>query len=138
MFKKILTTFLAASCCFLACVSVAKPVFSDYADSFEFYLNERSSNAVMVFASKGEYPFISDIKGESCKLIKSEFELEKFLNDFSAKVVFTEVIEEGTAYYAYSEDIKYLTEINGQRINLHIFIAKECVTVGSPLIYGSF
>ena len=138
MLKKIITTVLSVICCFFLCLSVAKPVFSDYADSFELYLHECSSNASIVFVSKSDYPFISDIKGESCKLLKSEFEIEKFLNEFSATVHFTEVIDEGTAYYAYSEKIRYSAEVKGQRINLHIFIAKESVTVGSPLIYGSF
>jgi hypothetical protein len=54
-----------------------------------------------------------------------------------AKIIFTEQIEEGTSYYAYSPTIKYRTKIKNKIINLQIFVGKG-VKVGSPIIFGSF
>jgi hypothetical protein len=49
-----------------------------------------------------------------------------------------EETEEGINYYAYTEKLTTEKIIRGKKINLHIFIGESEVTIGTPIIYGSF
>ena len=137
MFKKFCLAFLAVV--FMLFISIAneKPIFSSYASNYEIYTQSASSNARITNADKTLYPFITAKVGESCK-VKGEFDIHKFLADMNAEIVFIEPTDEGTSYYAYSSNIRYLKRISGKRVNLQIFIGKTSVTVGSPIIFGSF
>lgn len=115
----------------------SKPIFKDYANNYEIYVESPSSNAKIISTTKNEYPFIKNKFGESCK-IKNPFCLQNFLEDMKAEIVFTEQTEEGISYYAYSNAIRYKREVCKKTINLQIFIGQSGVTVGSPIIYGSF
>ena len=115
----------------------ATPVFFNYTDRLELYIDGGGSAGVIVSADKKDYPFIKGVSGESFKADKDTFDLDNFLNDFSAKIILTEEIAEGVSYYAFSNKIKYRSSVRGKTVNLHIFVG-ETVTVGSPLIFGSF
>jgi hypothetical protein len=137
MFKKLCLVVL--SLVFILFIGIANeaPMFSGYAREYEIYTESASSNARIIKANKNIYPFITAKVGESCK-IKGVFELHKFLADMKAEIVLIEPTGEGTSYYAYSKNIRYLKTIRGKRVNLQVFIGKTSVTVGSPIIYGSF
>ena len=85
-----------------------------------------------------EFFFLKNIRGESVSLKKENFDLNEFLSDMNAEVVFVEQTEEMNLYYAYSPNLKYKKIVDGRLVNVQIAIAKERVTVGSPLIFGSF
>ena len=137
MFKK--TAVILASCFLIIALYfyLNTPIFKDYANQFEVYIGDASSSAQITRVTKSEFYFLDGVGGESFKTDKDGFELDRFLSEFSAKIVFTERIAEGTSYYAYSPKIKYRKTVKGKTINLHVFIGKE-VSVGAPLILGSF
>ncbi len=138
MLKKImvcLMCILLLSCTFLINKT---PIFSAYASDFELYLNSPTSNAHIVRANSFSYPLYKNVYGESFKISSSEFDIEKFFKDFSATVILTEKIEHGISYYAYSNEIKYRTMLFNKSVNLHVFVSENSVTVGAPLILGSF
>ena len=114
----------------------SRPVFVEYSIDFEVYLNSASSSAQISNTNFG-FLGVKNIRGESFKTDIEDFNMEEFINDYSARIVFVEEIEQGVSYYAYSPKIKYRSKLFGQTINLHIFIGKQ-VTIGAPLIFGSF
>lgn len=137
MLKKAIVLLVALfSLCFFG-LKNAIPIFTNYADNFEVYTESACSNAVIVSTSKQAYPFILNKYGESCK-IQGEFDLQSFLADMGAKAVFIEKTESGESYYAYSSDIRYAKTVKNKRVNLQIHIGDCGVTVGSPIIFGSF
>lgn len=137
MIKKIfLVSFVILLLIFIT-FSNQTPLFKDYSDNFEIYTKSPSSNAQIVCTNSKTYPLIFGKVGESCKIF-GEFDLSSFLMKMGAKTVFTEKAEHGVSYYAYSNDIKYKASVNGHVVNLHVFIGDSGVTVGSPIIFGSF
>lgn len=115
-----------------------KPVFIDYSNTFTLYTNSNSSNCSFKSVDRLEYLFSINVFGEGCCINKDEFNLEEFLDDFSAKVLLVEQTDSTISYYAYSKKIKYLQVIKGLKINLHVAISGDMVYLGSPVIYGSF
>ena len=136
MFKKVLVLILATCILINLAIFNNQPLFSQFNNKFEVYLSN-SSDGQIVFADSKTYPLISGIYGESVTIEKEKFCLYDFLSNMQAKIIFTEQIDEGTSYYAYSPKIKYRTKIKNKIINLQIFVGKD-VKVGSPIIFGSF
>ena len=136
MFKKVLVLILATCILINLAICNNQPLFSQFNNKFEVYLSN-SSDGQIVFADSKTYPFISGIYGESVAINKEEFCLRDFLSNMQAKIIFTEQIDEGISYYAYSPKIKYRTKIKNKIINLHVFVGAG-VKVGSPIIFGSF
>ena len=136
MFKKVLVLILATCILINLAICNNQPLFSQFNNKFEVYLSN-SSDGQIVFADSKTYPFISGIYCESVAINKEEFCLRDFLSNMQAKIIFTEPIDEGISYYAYSPKIKYRTKIKNKIINLQIFVGKG-VKVGSPIIFGSF
>lgn len=137
MFRKISAVVIAVSLLLMVSLSVKSPVFKDYAKEIEVYSGDNSSLASILTVNTDEFYQVKNVKGESFKVSDKEFNLDEFLLSFSARIVFTEKIKQGTSYYAYSPKISYRAVIKGKVINLQIFMGDE-ITVGSPIIYGSF
>jgi hypothetical protein len=137
MFKRLFIVIISVFLISFISIFNEKPIFSSFADSYEVYIASASSNAKIVNTTRVSYPFIRSKVGESCK-IKNEFNLTDFLSEMDAKVIFTEQTEEGVSYYAYSKDIRYEKKIKDQVVNLQVHIGSAGVTVGSPIIFGSF
>ena len=136
MFKRLCVIIVAVMLIISGYFVNSRPVFVEYSNNFEVYLNSASSSAQIANTKFGFFG-VKNIRGESFKIDIEDFNMEDFLNDYSARIVFVEEIEQGVSYYAYSPKIKYRTKLFGQTINLHIFIGKQ-VTIGAPLIFGSF
>lgn len=138
MLKRIMTfmIILAVLVCFYLFNN--PPIFNSYAQDFEVYLSDGSSNAQIVSVNRWEYVFLSGIKGESIKLEKERFDLEKFIYDSRAQIVMEEDLIGVKNIYAFSNNIKYVKTIRGIKVNIHIAISPEQVTIGSPIIFGSF
>ncbi len=115
-----------------------KPVFHAYSNEFQVCVDSPSSSGKIITVSKAEYPFTVGVKGESFQVEIKDFDLKKTLNDFSAKVLFIESIEDGVSYYAYSPKIRYKKQIKNQTVNMQIHFGKNLVTIGAPIIFGSF
>ena len=137
MLKKIITAFLCMV--FILCVYLfnSAPIVSGV-EKIEVYLYSSSSNAVIKTVDVNEFYFISNLKGECVKLKAEDFDLENFLSGYGAQVVLTESFDGGKSYYAYSPKIRYRESVCGKQVNLQVAIRGQTVTVGSPIIYGSF
>ncbi len=138
MLKKVLIVISAITVLFLASVFSLAPLFSSYSKRYEAYLYNSSSLAKIVNVNKTEFIFLKGVKGESVRLSANNFDLSGLLLEFDAEIIFTERVENKTLYYAYSPRIKYKKVVRGQKINLQIATDSDNVTIGSPLIFGSF
>ena len=138
MFKSVAVFIVCfiTTCCFYFYSNA--PIFSNYTNSFDLYLCEYSNSNSIKNVDVIDYYFISGIKGESFMINSSDFNLNEFLLEFNAQLLFIEEISHGTSYYAFSPQIKYREQILGQTVNVQVFIAKDYVVVGAPIIYGSF
>lgn len=137
MFKK---TFILLSCvvfAFSIYLLNALPVIKN-AKGYEVYLQNYSSNAVIKTVDFTDYMFLSDIKGESVKFSAEEFNQTELLNNLNAVIVFTETLDGVYCIYAYSPKIRYRQTVNGKTVNVQIAVRGEQITVGCPIIYGSF
>lgn len=137
MLKRLFILCLCAVMPFLSHISLNASIFSGYTEKVEIYLGGSGSLSQIQTIDVKDYPYFSGVCGQAFKTDLNEFDLKSFLDDFDAKVIFTESIDEGVSYYAYSPKIKERVNLNGKTINLQIFIGNS-VTVGAPLIYGSF
>ena len=115
----------------------SKPLFSDYSSRFEVYFFDYSSLNGVKNVDKSEYVFCFNLRGESC-VVENDYTVEQILQDFNAKVVKTEHHDNGTSIYAYSKKIKYKKKVFNKVVNLHIELSNGKITLGSPIIYGSF
>lgn len=138
MFKKAVAVSLIALLFLCFHVQGSKPLFYSYADSFEVYLVDGSFSSNIKQCDYYEFISTKNIKGEACKINADNFDLDSFIKSFNARVVFVEELDEVVVYYAFSPEIKYLECVRGECVNLHVAVRKGQVTVGAPLIYGSF
>ena len=138
MCKKIALCLICVLVLSLTIFTNKTPIFKGYASDFELYLNSPSSSANIVTANAVTFIKYKNVCGESFNVDKNEFDLQKFLSDFCASLIYTEELEHGVSYYLYSKKIKYRTTLFGSIINLHVFVSDSSITIGSPLILGSF
>ena len=138
MLKKIFTAILIVV--FFICVYAmnVKPIFSGYSNNFEVYQARGSILSPITNCTALEMLFMRKVAGEGCKVDASEFDLAEFLYEYDAKIVFIEQTGGITSYYAYSPKVKYLENIGGKVVNLQVAVRGEQITLGAPIIYGSF
>lgn len=137
MLKKILIPVL---CFFMAisfCLLGKTPVFKGYAKTFQVYKSDSASSNFLT-VNQSQFYFVGKIVGESVDLNIKDFCLQEFLQEFNAKVLLVEKIEQGASIYAFSPKIKYRQKVKEHTVNLHVFLGYNTVKVGTPLIYGSF
>ncbi len=138
MLKKLCLTVCGALICLALAVGNNRPIFLDRASQIQTYLSNSSSGEIITLKEDNYFTFFGKIKGESYKADKQEFSLEDFLREFDGEILFVEKIGEGVSYYGKADKIKYRKIYNGEIINFHIFVGENSVTVGAPIIYGSF
>ncbi len=138
MFKSIRLFFIMILSIICVYAINRKPTFIGYSNEFTLYVQSNSSNCVFRRVNSFGYLFNVNVFGESCKVEKSAFILDDFLDKFSAQIVLVEEVDGLTSYYAYSKDIRYLQVINGKKVNLHVAVGENTVTLATPVVYGSF
>ncbi len=138
MFKKCLALTLALLTIFSINLINNKPLFSKYGNEFTVYVGNGGSLSKIIEVNYLEYLVQGKIKGESCSFVDAEFDLNAFLADYNAKLIEVESTDEQVSYYAFSPDLKYSQNLFGAKVNLHVSVNNDRITVGSPLIYGSF
>ncbi len=136
MFKKICSLIFVGIICLSVTFINNRPIFLDKSDSLEVYLSNSSSGEIIRLYDKKCGAIC--VKGESYRVDKGKFSLESFIDEFNGEIIFQEKIDEGISYYGYSSEIKYRKIMNGRAVNFHVFIGENSVTVGAPIIYGSF
>ena len=138
MLKKFSYIILAVFVAVLVSVYNSKPLFFGLNENYVVYKVDGSSCAVQTVIDTLYYPFMARVKGESCKIERLGFDVKSFFDRYNAEIVFTENLEGVTCYYGFSDDINFCSMLNGKLVNLHVAVAKDYVTVGSPIIFGSF
>ena len=135
MYKKIAVLFAIVLIIGITFLSAAQPIFKGYAEEFTYYYNSYSSKSqsekvrgLTLKRGKCGESFVAD-KG---------FDVEKLVSDFRAEAVRVEKAGEVTSLYYYTDKIPYFKTIGGKKINLHVAIDNDTVTVGTPIIFGSF
>ena len=76
-------------------------------------------------------------KGESVVTDES-FDLNGFVKSRNLKLLFTEIAGDVTIYYYSYPFAEYFRYVNGYAVNMQIAVAQKRVTIGVPVIYGSF
>lgn len=137
MFKRFLAFFSVSAVFTLVLFCYCLPVFYGYSEKFEICYITASSSGRIEETSAEDFPLF-DKYGESFTVRGDKISVEDILERFNAKIVFTEKINEGISFYAYSDKIAYRKTIAGKKVNLHIFVGKNKTTVGTPIIFGSF
>ncbi len=137
MLKKV--SVIIASLLLVICLFIVNRVpVLDRANEYEIYLESYSTTEQIKKVEKEEYKFILGVKGESFSLKNENFCLDEFVKELDLDMVYEENLGEVVCYYGYSKKVKYLETIDGNLINVHIAVKKECVKIGFPIIYGSF
>jgi hypothetical protein len=138
MLKKCLAFILAIITIFAFNFLNNKPLFKKYADEFIVYVGEGGSLGKIIKVDYFGFLMQGRINGESCCFIDADFNLNDFFAEYNAKIVQVESTEDQVSYYAFSPQVKYSQRLFGKKVNLHVSVKKDRITVGSPLIYGSF
>ena len=138
MLKRLISVLTCLACACSVYFVNKTPIFANFSPELELYIGAPDSTAEIITVDTNKVPFLLNVCGEAFTIVKYEFNLNEFLDEFSASTVFTEKLENGVSYYAYSNKIKYNQTINGRKINLQVFIGEQMVKVGSPIICGSF
>ncbi len=138
MFKRILIILSSVILMLSMLVANNTPIFSQYSNNYEIYLENYSSSQKIINTGSNEFRIILGKKGESVCVEKQNFNLHSFLVELRAQVVFSEQVDGKTSYYALSPKLKYMQRVKGHNINLHVVVGENFVKLGSPIIYGSF
>ena len=131
MLKKYFAFFLLVFSVFMIWKS---SYFTSFGGATESYLYRNSSTAVVT--DDKVKAFFSLSTGERIALNGEDY--QSVLCKYGAKIVFTEQAEGGQSIYAYSDKIAFLKVVNGEKINMQIFVKDGNMKVGFPLIYGSY
>ena len=112
----------------------SRPKLLNYSSNVLIYTGNNSSNATIKRVDNGYFSF-EKIYGESCLLSLTPQEI---FEKFDVKILFTEVAENVTCYYGYSNKFPYKKQIGNMTVNVHVAVEDGRVTFGTPIIYGSF
>lgn len=82
------------------------------------------------FISKASYERL-DFEGDDKKA-------KKFIEDLRAEILFTETPEGVTIYYCYTRKIPKYKLVGHVKVNLVVAVSAGGVSVGSPLLKGSY
>lgn len=115
--------------------------FSHTDGTYTFYLNQASSNAQIVNVdcknAKTTIKNLVNVCGESVCTTEKGF-IEREVERFCAKKVFSETLDGRVAVYYYTESIANYKIINGKKVNLQTVDCGNVFFIGTPLIFGSF
>jgi len=83
-----------------------------------------------VFLPDGSTRYRIDLPGD--------FDIEGLIVEASARVVKKYYIDGGRMIYAFSPLISNFVVLHGMRVNMMIFARERVVSVGVPVLFGSF
>ena len=135
MFKKILCVFAVLGVIAYIYAQNALSELASLEGEKTYYVGVAASNAY-ILNEKDAGVFLDKVKGESCRV--NDMGVETIMKEYKAAEVFVEEAEGTTSYYCFSPLLKRSVIIKGREINLHIAVKNDEVTVGTPLIFGSF
>jgi len=138
IFKKLFFTILFLLCLLGLFICLCPKYILNLNDekSITVYEKSYSSNAKEGKTIMKDFNFTFNFTGMSFYL--EEGEALSLIEELNCKVVLAEKIEEGVSLYMFSEKIPLYKNINGKKVNVHIFYSESYIKAGIPLIYGSF
>lgn len=135
--KRLLIFFLAAAVA-LAVLKLPKAPSFDERGTYTLYRYNASSLATEE-RLKGNVIFDArSVKGESVTYFGDAFLLSDVLEKYGATLLFSEEVGDVICYYAYSPVLPYRATLYGKTVNLQIATENQRITLGTPLIFGSF
>ena len=139
MFKLLIKIILA--CLFCLCLSIDSGSFLKGDGNHTFYFYNESSNAKIVTLTEKESNnfiyFKNFLKGESA-IFYNRDKVTSLINELKATKIFCEKAEDFNCEYYYTSKIDDYVLLNGQKVNLHVCYLKDYITVGTPLVFGSY
>ena len=101
-----------------------------------------NANSITCVGGKSSGEFINSLvfyknDGYQITLQKNQISFN-FLNELKCEKVCSERVNGITNYYFYSDKLMKKEVINGNIVNIHIAVANNYVTIGYPIIYGSY
>ena len=113
--------------------------FSGADGAVEYYLYSDGSDCEILSEKQMKDRLFESfsIKGCSIKGVEKDF-VEKTLEKTGAVFVLEETVENRVSKYYYSNKIWGYKLINGQKVNLHVVIDNDDLSVGTPIIYGAY
>lgn len=106
-------------------------------DGKRSYYVGSSSSCALCTDNEVDLRVFTDKYGESVYLDR-EKNCEEIFSLVGAELVFVEEINEGISYYGYSTALPYKKTVNGDVVNVHVFIGEGYTVVGTPIIYGGY
>ncbi len=110
-------------------------------------INQVENNAVITLNGKSSGEFICkkditvsdffDVNGLSLTL-SNDIDVESILKKLNAKPTHYFYDGEIENYYYFSEKLPKKEVIAGKKVNIHVAIKKDFITVGSPIIYYGY
>jgi len=91
---------------------------------------------VMTMGFDGD--FTKNNHGESIVFKRTEEDVESLLSRMRVTVVYTQSVGGADVIYGYSNRLRGGVVIEGEKINVQFAMRGDTVTVGTPLIFGSF
>lgn len=97
-----------------------------------YLVNCKSSDANYVKSQ------LNDIEGESFSFQGTKNDALNFLNKYNYETVFCEIVGNIFIVYAYCPQIQNSVYVNNQKTNLQLAVNNGKITIGTPLILGSY
>ncbi len=135
--KRLLIFFLAAAMA-LAVTELPKAPSFDESGTYTLYRYSASSLATEERLRGGVIFDSRSVKGESVTYSSDAFLLSDVLEKYGATLLFSEEVGDVICYYAYSPTLPYRATLYGKTVNLQIATENRRITLGTPLIFGSF
>ena len=122
-------------------VRPSKPLFYGEEGSYCFYVGSMSSSCEIITVSADRAasvkPRLREVCGESISTTNADFE-KTVVARYNAEKVRHEEANGVSVDYYYSSEIPDYVTIGGTKVNIQIARRGDVLTVGSPMIFGSF
>ena len=72
------------------------------------------------------------------KNFEPSYNYDSLIDKLNAKLIYVEEVDGVKSLYYYAKNLPQKELVNGKIVNVHVAISLTKITVGSPIIYGSF
>lgn len=121
-----------------AVVSLPKKTAFECGDSYTFFIGTSSADCKVITVDKGAELLaltLTNVCGEATTF--KTLDTDELLEKVNGKILFSEQLSDSVNYYC-SADLPYSVTLYGQKVNLHICVKADSVTVASPIIFGGY
>ncbi len=135
--KLSLVIIIALAVC-AAVVSLPKKTAFDCGDSYTFFIGTSSADCKVITVEKGAELLaltLTNVCGEATTY--KTLDTEELLKEVNGKILFCEELSDSVNYYC-SADLPYSVTLYDCKVNLHICVKADSVTIASPIIFGGY